>query len=553
MQPTPIPNNEEQRVQALYRYNILDTEEEQNFDDLAQLASYICDVPIAVITLIEKDRVWLKSSIGLNTKQIPRDIGFCAHAINQTDVFLVPNTKNDDRFHNNPLVTGDMHIRFYAGSPLITPDNYVIGSLSIMDKNPRELTQEQISSLQTLSRQIITLMELRFHMKTLNQANAQLLEDQELLKKANRHKSAFLSNMSHEIRTPLNSILGFNQLLQLDLEECDIPSDSRQYFDYIDQSGQHLLSIINDILDISKIEADKMEVNYSSFNLKEFTDSIYQTNAISAKNANIKFSYHFDSELPAEIISDRTKVSQILMNLISNAFKFTPANGSVSFSISNNENHIVFEISDTGIGIPKEKLHLVFFPFEQGDSSKSRNYDGTGLGLSISKKLIEFLDGEITVTSEVNKGSCFKTYLPFNMTADTKIVIDSTAAQLNFNPHYKNILVVEDNPQNQEVIKRFLQTLEINTTLVESGDQAIEAVSKDIPDLILMDIHLPGINGFDATEIILSSPDTQHIPIVALTADIHIEQHIKAAGFATFLAKPLSLNALIDTLNKHLS
>jgi signal transduction histidine kinase/CheY-like chemotaxis protein len=553
MQFSQNPTKEEQRLQALYRYNILNTAEEHDFDNLIELAVHICNTPIAVITMAEKDKLWFKSKIGLKPNQTPRDIGLCTYTVNQADIFIVADTHLDERFKNNPLVTGDLNIRFYAGAPLITPDGHTIGTLCVMDNQPRELTQEQIHSLKTLSHQVITLLELRFHMKNLNSANAQLLEDQELLKKANKHKSEFLSNISHEIRTPLNSILGFSQLLRFDLEECNIPNGAKNNIDYIDQGGQHLLSIINDILDITKIEADKIEVNYTRFNLKELTDSIYQINLFPAKEANITLNYNFEGSLPADITSDRTKLSQVLMNLMSNAIKFTPAEGKVSFNISSNNHCIVFEVSDTGIGIAEDKLQSIFLPFEQVESSKSRSYDGTGLGLSISKKLIEFLDGEIQVVSQIHIGSSFTAYLPFKPASENISQHQNIRKKLRFNPAGKNILVVEDNPQNQEVIKQFLQILEINTKVVDTGDLAIEEVKTNTPDIIIMDIHLPGTNGFDATKIIHSQPRTKDAIIIALTADTHIEKEIEDAGFAAFLAKPLSFNALIDTLNEHLT
>jgi signal transduction histidine kinase/CheY-like chemotaxis protein len=554
MQLATIPENDQDRLKALYRYNILDTGEEQEFDDLAYMASYICQTPIAVITMVDENRQWFKSKIGMDVAETPRDIGFCSHVIHQKDLFIVPDAKEDVRFHDNPMVLGAPHVRFYAGAPLVTPDGHIIGSLSTIDNKPRELTPEQMTALTSLSRQVISQMELRSHMKDLRRANQQLLDNQDLLKEASRHKTYFLSNMSHEIRTPLNSIMGFSELLQLDADRYDLPSHIKMSVNNIEKSGKHLLNVINGVLEISQIEANKIEVSYSEINLNELVDSVYQMYVIKAAEANIKFSYSYEGQLPEVFISDRTKLSQILINLVGNAIKFTPDGGKVSLDINVENSHIIFRVTDTGVGIEKSKQQLIFEPFEQVEFSSSRSYEGTGLGLSITKSLVEFLDGQIQVQSQLNKGATFSVSIPFlestAMLGQDKVPIGN----INFSNSQKKVLIVEDNPQNQAMISCFFERIGLNFKLAENGSQAIEYAGSYNPDLILMDIHLPGINGIEATKEISNNPECAHIPVIALTADAYIEQKKKAsdAGFKDYITKPLELRVLTKTLQKYL-
>ncbi|MDX2350305.1 MAG: ATP-binding protein [Porticoccus sp.] len=554
MQLATVPENDQDRLKALYRYNILDTEEEQEFDDLAYMASYICQTPIAVITMVDENRQWFKSKIGLDVAETPRDIGFCSHVIHQKDLFIVPDTMEDERFHDNPIVLGAPHVRFYAGSPLITPDGHVIGSLCTIDNKPRELTSEQMTSLRSLSRQVISQMELRAHMKNLRQANQQLLDNQDLLKEANRHKTYFLSNMSHEIRTPLNAILGFSQLLLFDATKYNLPHHVKTLLGNIEKSSKHLLGVISGVLEISKIEANQIEVSYSEINLNGLVDSVYQMYLIKAKDVNINFSYSYEGKLPKVFTSDKTKLSQILINLVGNAIKFTPDGGKVTLDVNVENNHIVFHVTDTGVGIEKSNQRLIFEPFEQVEFSNSRSYEGTGLGLSITKSLVEFLDGRIQVQSQLNEGATFSVSIPFIESTTDFWKDNAQIDDINFSNSQKKVLIVEDNPQNQIMMSSFFERIDLNFKLAENGNQAIEYARSYKPDLILMDIHLPGINGIEATKKISNSPECAHIPIVALTADAGIEQGNKAsdAGFKDYLTKPLKFRVLTKTLQKYL-
>lgn len=541
MQLAAIPDNESQRLEALYRYNILDTDAEQGFDDLAQLASYICDAPIAVITMVDKDRQWFKSKIGLDVAETPRDIGFCAHVVNQTELFVVPDASKDERFFDNPMVTDAPHVRFYAGAPLITPDGQVIGSLCTIDSKPRQLSEQQRKALIALSRQVISQMELRLNVKN--------------LKLANQHKSTFLSNMSHEIRTPLNSILGYCQLLKMDVPEAGLGESIHRAIGNIEFSGNHLLELINSILEISRIEANKILITRSTIELEPFVKAIIDCNQLSATGVGLSLNYHLQEGLPTSFASDRTKLTQILMNLIGNAIKFTPEGGSVDVSIGQHNDELVFEIKDSGIGIANEHQASIFDAFKQVSHSRTRQYEGSGLGLSITKKLVDFLDGRIEMRSELGQGACFTVSIPVLAEA----LIHEAESVQNDNSYIpldlsKRTLIVEDNPVNQAIIEAFFKKLSLNYRLAGDGAEAIEQVRRYKPDLVLMDIHLPEINGIEATETIHSMAGFEQLPVIALTADAFIEQQRDAisANFSEYLSKPLRFEQLIETLGRYI-
>lgn len=334
--------------------------------------------------------------------------------------------------------------------------------------------------------------------------------------KASKARSEFLSIVSHELRTPLNAINGITYLL---LEEK--PKKSQlNYLLSLKFSGDYLTTFINDILEINKIDSNKLEIEYNSFNLKELLENIQNSLKELAFNNNNNFNIEIDNSIPDYLIGDPIKLSQILLNLINNALKFTK-DGTVTVltklnSLEDNNASIKFEVLDTGIGIPEDKLETVFENFSQGSVEINRKYGGTGLGLTIVKKLVKLLGGHIKLKSEEGKGSAFTFELPFDVdTAPLQII----AKPLPYNESVlknKKVLLVEDNKINQMISKKMLEKKEMICEVIDNGEEAIEIAKKHTFDLILMDVHLPGINGTIATEEIRKF-DTS-TPIIALTA-----------------------------------
>ena len=368
--------------------------------------------------------------MGLDATETPRDVAFCAHAILQDALLEVPDATADARFQDNPLVTADPNIRFYAGAQLKTPDGQAVGTLCVIDKVSRTLTAAQRDALAAISRQVVAQMELRKNLRSLTvtianlneakmelaHANGELDRKRIEAESANTSKSAFLANMSHELRTPLNAIIGYSEMLAEEAVESK-RDDMVPDLDRIRNSGKHLLELINDILDISKIEAGKMEVYCERFELGEALEDICETTRpLIEKNGNV---LHREFDCGNKIMcSDRTKIRQCLFNLISNAAKFTEG-GEITFgaSILNRDGipTVMFRVRDTGIGMSKQQCAKVFDSFTQADESTTRKFGGTGLGLAITRSFCEMLSGEIGVESTPGEGTTFTMKLPLEL------------------------------------------------------------------------------------------------------------------------------------------
>jgi len=363
----------------------------------------------------------------------------------------------------------------------------------------------------------------------LEEKNRELLLAKEKAEKASNARTEFLSTVSHELRTPLNAINGIAHLL---LEEN--PKKSQlNYLESLQFSGNYLTTFINDILEINKIDSNKVQIENINFNLKLLLENIQNSLKELASTNNNNFSLEIDQKIPDYLIGDPTKLSQILMNLINNALKFTH-NGTVAvksklISFEDKKATLFFEVKDSGIGIPEDKLETVFDSFSQGSIDINRKYGGTGLGLTIVKKLVEILGGKIKVESVVNKGSSFTFELPFKV-AKKPHKIDKKAKTTNDSVLTgKKILVVEDNKINQMISKKMLENKGILCEIIDNGEEAIEISKNYKYDMILMDVHLPGINGTVATKKIREFDTIT--PIIALTAISLTENRKKLMSF----------------------
>jgi PAS domain S-box-containing protein len=384
-------------------------------------------------------------------------------------------------------------------------------------------------------------------------AEFELLNAKERAEESDRLKTAFLQNLSHEIRTPMNAIMGFSDLLFVNANN---PTKLKQFTDIINQRCNDLLDIINDILDISKIESGQLSVNNEQCNLVDLFNELTPFFTEYQKRINkqhIKFSLeaHFDTS-GTIIITDKIKLKQIFINLISNAFKFTDE-GKIEGGCRYDENHnLLFYVSDTGIGIPSDKHQFIFERFTQLQQVAKMNIGGTGLGLPIVKALINLLGGEIFLESEVGKGSTFSFTIPYKAAQllPHQTSIDESINEKSF--FGKTILIVEDDPYNAVYIQEALLGKGLNILLAENGKQAIEiSVSQPI-DIVLMDIRLPDINGYEATRQIRHHKP--HLKIIAQTAYAASDEKQKAfdVGCIDYISKPTKQDALLTMLNKHL-
>ena len=549
----PVPIDEEARIAALERYQLLDSESEESFDRLSRLAAKFLQVPISTITLVDRDRVWFKSTFGLNATENARKNSFCAYTINDDAPFVIEDTAKDPRFSGLPQVVGGPMIRFYTGVPLRTADGFNIGSLCIMDNKPRNLNDEQLQVLQDIANVVVDEIEFRL-------ANLHLTEARNTAEEATKAKSEFLANMSHEIRTPMNSILGMSYLaLQSDLE-----GKQKNYVEKIQTSANSLLRILNDILDFSKIESGKLEIEHTEFLLGDVFNKLRDLLELKAEEQKLDLCLDIEKDVPQCLVGDPLRLSQVLVNLGNNALKFTPSGGKVKLSVAIKEQGkdtvlLQFSCSDTGIGITREQQAMLFQSFNQADSSTTREYGGSGLGLAICKRIVELLGGKIWIDSEPGKGSTFYFTSSFRF-ADAKrteikpayLEEQSVDSPKQTQLQGKRVLVVEDNRINRELAGEILSMEGIVAEFAKDGQQALDRVDSNNFDGILMDCQMPVKDGYQATrELRLKGIN---IPIIAMTANSMESDRTRAleSGMDDYISKPIDMKLLFSTLNRWL-
>ncbi len=800
----PLPENEEKRLEVLKGYNVLDTLPEKQYDDLTRLASIICEAPITLISLLDEERQWFKSHYGLDVEETPREMSFCQYAILDDQIFEVQDSHTDQRFADNPLVTSHPYIRFYAGAPLRSPEGVNIGTLCVIDRVPRKLTDKQREALEILANEVVVNLELRRERVFIEQerkaafesnallnafldnspsfislrnsegeyliANKATLENinrtkeevigfrldeifgkdiadqvmnddreviatgkgetkeyvveqngateyyirhvfpvfdadgkaygvgaisnriteakkleheirltserftslfynspismtitdmatgnfvmannafldtfgfsseeiigenaerfdfvvdprdivllsEELMKTrkilnrelavrkrngeefialcsleiidvdghaqvmsafqditkqkrveltlqeakkeaeaATLAKSSFLANMSHEIRTPLNAMLGFGDLLS----KTDLNNLQREYLDAIETSGKNLLSIINDILDFSKIEAGMFSIEKTPFSVQQALHSVNTMFFDRAQSKGLKLFKSVDPKMPTLVNGDPTRFTQIMINLIGNAIKFTNK-GSVSVEcqvekLTATEVTVKISVADTGIGIASNKLDSIFNRFTQAEDNTTRNFGGTGLGLSIAKKLVELQGGELWVKSKPDEGSEFGFHLTYEISESKEYTHkEASPPDTSRSEKFKGkrVLIVEDNLLNLKLASTLLSAEGFEVDSAANGQLAIDKLKELAFDIVLMDIQMPVMDGYEATQELRKSLNLQ-VPVIAMTANALAGERERCinSGMNEYITKPFKTQELFELIGR---
>ncbi|MBF0317789.1 MAG: PAS domain S-box protein, partial [Nitrospirae bacterium] len=439
----------------------------------------------------------------------------------------------------------------------------VIASISPLGEHDRAFMQSLASnigiSLQNL-RQYSDMQELSAQIKA---RGDEIVQKNLQLEESNRLKSEFLANMSHELRTPLNAIIGFSEVLK-DGMLGDLSEEQREYTNDIFTSGQHLLSLINDILDLSKIEAGKMTLDLERVNIPALLENSLSIVKEKALAHGIKLTMDIQPGI-GDVCLDSRKAKQIVYNLLSNAVKFTPDKGSVSLTVRvvshEDRNFVEISVMDTGIGMSEEGMKRLFRPFEQIDGSLSRRYEGTGLGLAMVKRLVELHGGTVTVESEEGKGSCFTVRLPYRQESDVADPVEKMFAELraedknNSGKYIKSsytplVLIVEDDPKSVELIRPHLESEGYSTIVVSTAHKGIEIAEREQPDLITLDILLPDMYGWEFLEKVKANKKIAHIPVIILSV-VADENKGFSLGASNVLQKPVSRDDLLAVVRRH--
>jgi len=536
---TPATFDEDARLAVLDSYGILDTPPERSFDDVVRMVSQLLDAPIAAVNLIARGRQWFKSEIGLGTREMPLDDSICRHALLQETQMIVPDTLEDPRFSCNPLVTGPASLRFYAGALLKTRDGVSLGTLCVLDHKPRPqgLTEQEQFMLSTMAHQVMSQIELRRALADQEALN-------ETLRRADVRKDEFLAMLAHELRNPLAPIVSAATMLSN--FELD-PAMVHRAADIIARQAGHMTSLIDDLLDVSRVTRGKVELEFVELDLKDvMADAIEQVRPLIEKHAHRLVLEMMPARAP--VVGDRKRLVQVMTNLLSNAAKYTLEGGRIEVRLATRNGLIDVEIRDDGIGMSPELIASAFDLFSQGTRGLDRSQGGLGIGLALVRSLLKLHGGEVSAASAgPGCGSTFQVTLPLSSRAGAAApVAAAMPPDAHVNPSALRIGVVDDNEDAAVTLGLLLETLGHTVSVAHSARDALATLPAFAPDVCLLDIGLPEMNGFELARALRTRPGAEHAILIAVTGYAQEKDRLeaRAAGFHDLFAKPVDLEVL---------
>ncbi len=400
MKRAPIPTNEKERLLSLHALGLLDTQPEERFDRITRTATKIFRVPISTLTLVDAKREWFKSCQGLSEREGDRAISFCGHALLTEDVFVIPDTKKDERFADNPMVIGKPYIRFYAGVPIVNADGQRVGVFCIKDTKPRKFSKANEEILKNLS----AWAELEVNSRNLSMALAEQ-------KKLGAAKSEFISLASHQLRTPPTSMKWFLEML-LSGDVGALNEKQREYAEEVSRANQRMIALVNTLLNVSRIELGSFVVAPEPTNVVDLVKEILEEYAHQIQAKKLDVAETHARNLPTLSVDPKI-LGIVIHNLISNAVKYTPEKGKIRVEISfAKKSGLTIAVSDTGCGIPKNQQDKIFTKFFRADNVRGKDTDGTGLGLYLAKSIVDHAKGSLRFESEPNRGTTFTLAIP---------------------------------------------------------------------------------------------------------------------------------------------
>ncbi len=655
MKPPSIPEDEEARLAVLHALEVLDTPPEAEYEALVELAAFVAQTPIALVSLIDRDRQWFKARVGLDAPETARDISFCGHAVVARTQLVIEDAALDERFADNPLVVGEPRIRFYAGTPLFA-DGQPLGTLCVIDREPRQMSVQQLHLLELIAGQASRVLELRrvaaqlresrdearvlletspdpicvasfdgyfvevnaawqtvlgfeldelkaspfasfVHPEDLDlttnvigeiqqggvrrnfvvrfrtadggyramqfsatadlkrrvyiaiardvteaQAAKQALsEARTAAEDANRAKSVFLANMSHELRTPLNSVIGFSNVL-LKNKLGNLQPRQTEYLERIQRNGQHLLSLLNDVLDLSKIEVGRIEFDREAVDLGELVREVHA----SVVPGQLELCLEVPEGLQP-VTADRRRLFQIVTNLVGNAIKFTPQGRVTTHVIARDGVPVKLEVIDEGIGISAEALERIFEPFEQSDSSTERRYGGTGLGLAISRSLATSMGFRLRARSVLGEGATFSILFD-DSTEPVVATVEAPPRRVTASPVNGPVLIVDDEAESRLLLESIVSDLGFPVIAVDTSSLAIRVAEAVRPHAVLLDLMMPGNSGFDILRAFEAHPTLSTVPVVIVSI-VASENRANLSHAVEIFDKPLDAATLARTLD----